>query len=156
MIAGIDLSTRCIDIVAIDEDDPSLADHLAIQIQARGWFHAARSIRRLFAEQELYGWLQDRNVHLIGVEQPFGPSRQTIAALHAVLGGVVASLPQRMVVLEITPADMRQCLGLPGNCAKELMHERIPPFPRWPADALDAWAVAHAALKLCENGVKAA
>jgi hypothetical protein len=167
MIVGVDLSTRAIDLVAIDEDEPARADHLRIPLE-QPWWEAARWMRMSFVDHDLYRWLEDRSVHLAGIERPYGPNRQAIASLHTILGAFLAALPYTVAAFEITPADMRRELGLPGNCAKAGMHRAIreaiwrpdgkwshtgsAPWLDWPPDAYDAWAAAYACLRINERG----
>jgi hypothetical protein len=75
-------------------------------------------------------------------------------------------------VLDITPAQMRQELGLPGTAEKGRLQIAVfealggtPPIHfaanrctspgttyGWPPDAFDAWAVAWATMRICERG----
>lgn len=93
------------------------------------------------------------------MERPYGPSRGSIASLHTILGAVLATIPQHITVLEVRPAEMRKYLSLPGNCKKEQMHSAIRDLrvatSAWPPDALDAWAVAWAAYRMCEKAAAA-
>lgn len=155
-ILGVDLSTKAIDLVLLDEDDPAQATHHRIAL-ATPWWNAATDMRNT-----LRGIDHSENVHLAGIERPYGPSRQVIASLHTILGAVLASMPAHITCLEIRPADMRHELGLPGNCPKETMHfavnrhfeEHGTCYTLWPPDAYDAWAAGHAALRMCERAAE--
>jgi len=166
MIAGIDLSTKAIDLVAINEDNPAQCEHHRIPLNDP-WWHSATSMRFRFTLNHTHNWLEQRNVYLVGIERPYGPSRQTIASLHTILGAVLATLPVH--AFEISPADMRRELGLKTNCHKSTLHDAVwvavngppgdqtrwhqpDPLKGWPPDAYDAWAVAHAAMKINERG----
>jgi len=159
-VLGVDLSTRNIDLVLLDEDDPTRATHHRIKLE-QPWWESARNMVWILDERfghHNYHELQD--VSLAGVERPYGPNRQAIASLHTILGAFLASLPSWVCPVEIRPADMRRELGLPGNCKKARMQAVIidglwTSFEDWwPPDALDAWAAGHAALRMCERNVK--
>jgi hypothetical protein len=156
VILGVDLSTKAIDLVCLDEDNPAGCEHLRVELQP-GWWQSASRMRETMRPARR--WMENRAVFLIGVERPYGPSRQAIASLHTVMGAFLASLPPLTTAFEVSPADMRRELGLPGNCSKADMHDAInchfSPYPHtdsWPPDAYDAWAAGHAALRINERG----
>ncbi len=162
-----------IDFVAIDEDDVALAEHLRVELPAAAgrradpwhWLESARRMRHVLADADIWDWIDDHEIHLLGIERPYGPNRQSIASLHTILGAVLSCLPQRIDAYVVTPAEMRLELGLPGNCAKEVMHEEIRRrlgsrawpaygYDAWPPDGYDAWAAGHAALRINERGTE--
>jgi hypothetical protein len=161
MILGVDLSTKAIDLVALDEDNPARCEHRRVEL-SQGWWHSAGLMGHILRDGKTASWIWERNVFLAGVERPYGPSRQAIASLHTILGAFLASVPPGITAFEVSPADMRRELGLPGNCAKERMHEavirqlKVGPAERadikWPDDAFDAWAAGFAALRINERG----
>ena len=112
-------------------------------------------------------WLEQRNVHLCGIERPYSTPQQigTATKLHVILGAVLASLPTFVEPFEVSPNDMRRELGLKANCKKWVVRTEVQrrlteanvndAWQRdrvWPDDAYDAWAVAHAALRINERG----
>jgi hypothetical protein len=159
-VGGIDLSTKAVDVVAIDEDDPSRCQHLRIALDG-GWWDAARAMRsHAFFDAGVYAWLDGRNVRLVGIERPYSqPSHIGSATkLHAILGAVLASLPASVHAFEVSPNEMRRELGLPGNCDKGAMRAEVYSRLRrgddgfgWPDDAYDAWAAAYATLRMNER-----
>lgn len=179
--AGLDLSTRHLDYVTIDTDNPSAYEHRRIDLPTP-WWDAARTMMdtmltghapdgQSMDHLSVRSWLHHNGVQLLGVERPYGPHRQAIAALHTILGAVIASIPAHITVLEIRPAEMRAELGLKATAPKEAMHDEIRrrlghhPFTLadhgdavqsqpWPGDALDAWAVAWAAWKICDRAAE--
>jgi hypothetical protein len=159
MVLGVDLSTKAIDLVALDEDNPAMCEHRRVELPDP-WWNTARWMRSLLRVASIPTWLEERNVYLVGVERPYGPSRQAIASLHTVMGALIASLPPQVTAFEVSPADMRRELGLPGNCAKHKMHDRIMFYfsshggklPYSEPDAFDAWAAGFAALRINERG----
>lgn len=153
MVAGCDLSTKAIDIVALDENNPAQCQHLRIPLN-NPWWTSATDMRLTFSLNRVYDWLEQRNVYLVGVERPYGRQLNAVTSLHTILGAVLATLP--VTAFEVSPADMRRELGLPGNCGKAAMHDTIAnliqPNITWPGDAYDAWAAAYAAMKINERG----
>jgi hypothetical protein len=159
MVLGVDLSTKAIDLVALDEDNPTRCEHRRVEL-SQGWWHSAGLMRHILRDGKTASWIWERNVFLAGVERPYGPSRQAIASLHTILGAFLASVPPGITAFEVSPADMRRELGLPGNCAKHKMHDRIMFYfsshggklPYSEPDAFDAWAAGFAALRINERG----
>jgi hypothetical protein len=159
MILGVDLSTKAIDLVALDEDNPARCEHRRVEL-SQGWWHSAGLMGHILRDGKTASWIWERNVFLAGVERPYGPSRQAIASLHTILGAFLASVPPGITAFEVSPADMRRELGLPGNCAKHKMHDRIMFYfsshggklPYSEPDAFDAWAAGFAALRINERG----
>lgn len=162
-VCGIDLSTKAVDLVVIDEDNPALCEHLRIPLTLP-WWESAQHMRRIMPDHGAYTWLHQRNVHLAGVERPFGKNLKALASLHTILGAVLCALPGTVTAFEVTPGDMRRELGLPGTCKKALMHEAVKArlnddtwthlrqLYSWSPDAFDAWAAAHACLRMNERG----
>lgn len=153
MIGGIDLSTKAIDLVAISEDDPRDYQKMRVTL-GPDWFVQSRFMREAFEFASMLSFLSINNIWMVGVERPYGPSRQSIASLHTVMGAVIASLPRHITVMEVRPYEMRRELGLTAGASKAAMHEKI--IERGVTegdkpDVLDAWAVAHAALRMCER-----
>ena len=97
-----------------------------------------------------------------------------------ILGALLATLAidaPWLTTLEIRPAEMRRELGLPGTASKEQMHEEVRsrigcpvcklpfrghptnwclpgPEHHWLPDALDSWAVAWAAYRMCDRAAE--
>lgn len=169
--AGLDISTKFLDFVILNTEHPSECEHRRVQLATEDgkWWESARGMGSViwwpddgFKEPTIPGWFRSHGVELLGIERPYGPSRGSIASLHTILGAVLATIPQHIQVLEIRPSEMRRHLGLPGNCSKERMHDAVwtktngyplselttkHPCP----DMLDAWAVAWAAYRMCED-----
>lgn len=171
-VAGLDISTRNLDFVILNTEHPSECEHRRVELAREDgrWWESARRMEASLAsmehaEMDDYPWIDYwtfNGVSLLGIERPYGPSRGSIASLHTILGAVLATIPQHIQVLEIRPSEMRRHLGLPGNCSKERMHDAVwtktngyplselttkHPCP----DMLDAWAVAWAAYRMCED-----
>ena len=156
MVGGIDLSTRAVDLVALDEDAIDRADHLRVPLP-HDWWDGARTMRETLLDHGVTGWLYDRNVRLVGVEKPYSTPQQigTACKLYAILGAVVASLPKDITVFAVTPGQMRIELGLSGRAKKHEMHDMVRWWgvgDGWPPDALDGWAAAYACMRINERG----
>lgn len=172
--AGLDISTKFLDFVILNTEHPSECEHRRVQLATEDgkWWESARGMGSViwwpddgFKEPTIPGWFRSHGVELLGIERPYGPSRGSIASLHTILGAVLATIPQHITVLEVRPAEMRQALGLKGNVSKETMVEAVcfracrceiragecDICGKWPPDALDAWAVAWAAYRMCEK-----
>lgn len=166
-VVGCDLSTRAIDLVSLDEDTPARCEHLRVPLTGEWWW-SARNMRRGLQEHHIPEWLDEKGVHLVGVERPYGRQIKAVAALYTIMGAFLASMPPRVLCFEVSPAQMRQELGIPGNCAKAKLHDavwshvfgRVPAVGLvaidWPDDAYDAWAAGHAALAINDRATKEA
>lgn len=172
-VVGVDLSTRAIDLVALDEDNPAICEHLSVPLTGE-WWHSARNMRKGLQSDLVPEWLDEKGVHLVGVERPYGKQVKAVAALYTIMGAFLASMPPSVMCFEVSPAQMRQELGLPGNCGKAAMHEAVLTAlchwevieggiayrsggnRFWPDDALDAWAAGYAALRINERAAKEA
>lgn len=156
-VIGVDLSTRKIHYVAID-GSAALAGSWHIDIrQGDGrtpWWESSRSMRRLVSP--LVETIERLEAPLVAIERPYGPHRQSIAGLHAILGALLASLPDSVTAMEISPGEMRAELGVAYNAPKKIMHDQARRHVLLESpDAIDAWAAAHAALRLCERACEA-
>jgi hypothetical protein len=164
MVLGVDLSTKAIDLVALDEDNPSVCEHRRVELsdEDKQWWDSSRYMLGFLDNSGARRWMHDHRIFLVGVERPYGPSRLSIASLHTILGAFIASLPRGIKAFEVSPADMRRELGLPGNCAKQYVYNQVvdrllaagqeETLRDWPLDAYDAWAAGHAALRINERG----
>lgn len=148
-VLGIDLSTKHVDLVLLDEESPR-ASWQRISFDGASAFDRLRQVRERMPGR---AWFDEHGVYLIAVEAPFGVSRG-IYPLERVFGAVVASLPAELLVYEVSPAEWRLAIGLPGNakkahCADQV--RRMWPQPRPDLllqDACDAYAVALCAREL--------
>lgn len=162
MIAGIDFSTKAVDVVLLEEDD-NTAEALRFELPGRTAFEAARSVAHFLPRS---GWWRDHGIYLVGIEQPFGVSFRSASALMRVQGAIIATIgfppamPNRALV-EIPPHEWKRELGLSGNANKldvaKRVHELYPETQYgWGQDALDAYGIAYAVRGLCERAAVAA
>lgn len=177
IVAGADLSTRALDLCVLDTETMA-AEHRRVTLASKGgqWWQTAGRMWQLLDWADMgdpdgispLDWLRYRRVTLLGIERPYGPSRQSIASLHVILGALLATLAidaQWLPTLEIRPSEMRHCLGLKANASKQEMHAEIvarlvagdgmdTTAAIYTPDALDSWAVAWAAYKICERAAE--
>ena len=64
-------------------------------------------------------WWEDHGCIAVGIEEPQGAQRATVAKLKAIQGAVVACIPRDLVVEPIVPTKWRKELGIKGNATKE-------------------------------------
>lgn len=159
--AGCDLSTRALDLCVLDTDTGH-AEHRRVALTGRWWNDAGHMWQHLARREpeddmDTLEWLRHHRVDLLGIERPYGPHRQAIAALHAILGALLSALATDaswLPTLEVRPAEMRRELGLKANAGKKEMHRRVLELgdvAPWGPDALDAYAVAFAAYRMCQD-----
>lgn len=151
-IAGIDLSTKAIDIVLLDEDTDR-AHHHRVELAGGGAFLAALDVRDRMPSRS---WWEDAAVVSIWLELPFARHLKSVAPLMRIQGAVLASLPRSLVAGELTPQTWKRLTVGQSNAAKPDVANWV--FGRWlncPAavgqDACDAYAVAWAGRMLEET-----
>lgn len=154
-IAGIDFSTKAIDIVLIDEDDTEPVQWHRWPVNATTPFYAARRISHYLPTP---GWWEDHDVYLIGIEQPFGRHIKGLVPLMRMQGAIVARLPREICVLELPVSEWKREFTGKGNASKtdvflQATRYDIDGLIPWldcdekacPQDAVDAYAIAYAA-----------
>lgn len=155
MIVGIDLSTHNVDLVKLDEDSDR-AEWVRVPLVGENAIDRARSYAdrhhdHLAAVADWDGYWSD--VVLVALEDPAG--RGDTRKIARVQGVVIATIPTRVQVWTMQPAEWRKACAMPGNCPKERVRlfaevrlQDADPggdFQRWPQDAYDAYAIAYAA-----------
>ena len=171
-IVGIDLSTHNVDLVKLDEDDDR-AEWVRVPLVGENAIDRARSYRKGVRETfEQMAWKDGRapaydwasewwdDVILAALEDPAG--RGDTRKIARVQGVVIATIPARVQVWTLQPAEWRKACGLPGNCSKEMV--RVWACDRWPAflvgrvpqDCIDAYAIAYAARAINESAASVA
>lgn len=157
-VLGIDVSTKAIDLVLLDENsDQATWDHLELRGAT-----AFDRLRDIPLRMPKWGWYEDSNIYLIAIEAPYGRAQAgTLAKLSRVFGAVIACLPRALdPVWEVPPHDWRRELGVPGNAPKQACAERCVELGAYPAwadqNAYDAYAVARYAREVNRRGIEAA
>jgi hypothetical protein len=156
-VVGCDVSTKAVDLVRIDETTQACAWN---RIELRGTT-ALERLRDLphRMPKPASGWWDD--CYLAAFEAPMGRGQAgTIAKLSRVLGAVIAHIPTRIELWEVTPQDWRRALELPGNAPKDVCAARcvqLGAYAEWEQqDAYDAYAVAFFARQVNQRGIEAA
>jgi hypothetical protein len=157
MIAGIDYSTRAVDVVLLDEDTDAATWH-RFELVGADAFDRARDVRRAMLSRPM-PW-EDRlsgdsslfwdDVLACGIEDPRGFNS---GSLYRVQGAILACLPARLLVHPLIPSSWRKTVGLPGNANKQGVWEFADGKGKghWPQDACDAYCIALATRTLLER-----
>lgn len=122
---GIDLSTKAIDIVTLNEDD-NYADHFRVRIDLPSGATTTERARRLRDRMPARtAWL-DAGVTLLAIEEPFfAGSPMGLAPLLVVYGGLLQLLPAALPLLELRADDWRKECGLAIRKRKNLPDDQL-------------------------------
>jgi len=164
MIAGIDFSTKAVDVVLLDEDTDA-AEWRRFELTGHDAFQRTRSIRTHFVGFAHSMW---DDVLAVGIEDPRG---YNAGALYRVQGGILTCIPAATLVYPWIPSEWRKQVGLPGNASKQTVamfarERRVAQAlwdsadgyrspPMWPQDACDAYCIALATRQRLQYGVAA-
>ena len=153
-IAGIDLSSVAVHVVAIDEDSGAYMSRLVADLECGPGdaFERARRVRHLLPPAG--HWRE--NFAAIGIEETFSNRVCTAVTLARVQGAVLACLPREMLVMPL-PANYRKPHGWKAltvgktNASKDEVREwaldqGMP--PGLAQDFYDAFAIARAVREL--------
>jgi len=151
-VAGVDVSTKAIDLVLVPvEDGPPVWHHYPLT-GTDAW-ERTRSIPSAMPDRASTFY---DTVVAIGVENPAG-----LHGAHAVqraVGAVLACLPPLTLVQPWRPSEWRKAVGLPGNCGKahvmqhaDLHRGYYGDSSHWPQDACDALCIAVATRNALEK-----
>jgi hypothetical protein len=151
MIAGIDYSTRAVDVVLLDEDSDAATWH-RFELDGADAFDRARDV---YAAMPAWtGELWD-SVLAAGIEEPRGFNA---GALYRIQGAILQCLPSTLLVHPLIPSQWRKTVGLPGNASKDDVAEWATwkgglgaKAVFWPQDACDAYCIALATRTLLER-----
>jgi hypothetical protein len=148
MIAGIDYSTRAVDVVLLDEDSDA-ATWLRIPLFGQDAFERVRSVR-----QGMRSSMWD-DALAIGIEDPRG---YNAGALYRIQGAILSCIPNAILVQPFIPSQWRKTVGLPGNASKAQAADFVQSvkYPaaytlEWPQDACDAYCIALATRTLIQK-----
>lgn len=138
---GIDLSSKAIDLVLLDEN-ADRATWTRIDLEGATAFERARDVANKMPQPS---WYIDRGVYLIALERPFVRFGQDVIRL--VQGCVLGSLPADLPCWEVAVSQWKKALGIPikekpsvvsfGNFTFTVDSDTF-----WPQDAFDALGVA--------------
>ena len=148
---GIDLSSRAIDLVRLDENQDE-AEWRSVNLSgADAW------TRTLDLRGNMPTSLWWDEVYLCAIEKPFGPSRRAQSVLMRVQGAILASIPSHVELWEVDPATWKKALGLKQS--EKPSWSAFPPSffdDYWDQNARDALGVALYARDENARGVAAA
>ena len=113
-LAGIDFSTRAIDVVLIDENDAEPPRWHRLILKGADAFERTRELSRPLA---YHLGLDLDDTLAIGIEDPAG--NHGVRALARVQGAILARLPRDVLVVPLAPSQWRKRVGLPGNATKQ-------------------------------------
>lgn len=154
-VAGIDYSTRYVDIVTVPLDGNAAPIWHRFPLTGADAFDRARSVADAMPGRTSV--LYD-DIIAIGIEHPAG--HHGTGALLRVQGAILARIPARMLVHPLPPGKWRKIVGLPGNASKEdvrvwaLSEVRGFAHLNWRAasyDCTDAYCIALATRRLLEQ-----
>lgn len=147
-VAGIDYSTKAVDIVVIPEHGPP-AWH-RFPLTGNDAFDRTRSVADAMPGRHSVFW---DDVLAVGIEHPGG--KFGTRELLRVQGAILSCVPARMLVEPWPPAKWRKAVGLAGNASKvdvrdwSLLHGlenhtvgNPTASKGWPQDAHDAHLIA--------------
>ena len=144
---GIDLNSKVIDLVLVDENHDQ-ALHEGRELTGPSAFERARTVLDAMPTSS---WYDEHGVYLVAIEKPFFRNGQDLIRL--VQGAVLAAIPRRIEVWEVSPSQWKKPLGLPIR--EKPSAALFPSFDveGWPQDALDALAVGLYARDLNAAGI---
>lgn len=149
-VAGIDVSTKQIAIVLLDDDTNRATAHtypLLADSGDRPAWTAARSVQDVMPRQHGMFW---DPVWLIGIEDPYSVNRGTAKAYGLIIGAVLTMLPRDVPVVPMPSTEWkRETCGNPKATKDEVAQwvgrTWTDIFALADQDVLDAYAIAYAA-----------
>jgi hypothetical protein len=153
VIAGIDYSTRAVDVVLLDEDTDA-ATWFRSELHGADAFDRARDVNRAMVDD--FGSEFWEDVLAIGIEDPRGYGS---GSLYRVQGALLSCLPCDTLIHPLIPSAWRKTVGLPGNASKDAVYgfanfrrqQTDDPFDYWAQDACDAYCIALATRTLIQK-----
>ena len=142
-IAGIDYSTKAIDLVTIPHDEPGAPQWHTFPLEGDGAFDRARDVANALHGRSSAFW---DDILAVGIEHPGG--HYGTQAMIRIQGAILSCIPARMLVQPLSPARWRKLVGISGNSTKEqvLIFSAVKLGERtdgqWPQDAHDAHLIA--------------
>ena len=157
-IVGIDLSTKAVELVSLDDDTGRPAwDH--VHLTGSTALERLRDVPRRMPRWASAWW---DDVLIAAIEAPYGGPTQagTLAKLSRVFGAVATCIPPHVEVWEVMPKAWRLELDLPGNASKDQVARRaveLGAYRQWACqDAYDGFGLAWYARNVNTRGINAA
>lgn len=154
-VAGIDLSTRGIDIVLLHDNHQ--AERFTFPLEGELAFDRCRHVRRALPGAS---WWENHGVYLAGIEKPMRRHTVAVAALMRVQGAIIARLPEYLTVVETPVTEWKRLFVGKGNASKREVAETGArlldhwPHLKWPQDAYDALGIACAVRDLNDQAIR--
>lgn len=149
LVAGIDISTRAIDLVLVPVENNAPPMWHRFELTGQDAWERARSVRMALPGRTSQLWDE---VLAFGVEDPRGINPGPI---FRVQGALLACLPSDALVHPLVPSQWRKLNELNGNASKQAVRlaaiDDYPEFVDWPQDACDAYCIAQATRQLLEQ-----
>jgi hypothetical protein len=108
-VLGIDLSSRAIDLVLLNENHDQ-AEWVRVELEGSTAFERARDVAE---KMPTPSWYDNHGVYLVAVERPFSQSRNDTIRL--IQGCVLSAIPRRLDVLEVAPQTWKAHIGFKGK-----------------------------------------
>lgn len=159
-VAGIDYSTKAIDVVLLDDDSAATTTWHRFNLTGQDAFDRARAVKAAMPTTSFWD-----DVVACGIEDPRGYGA---GSLYRVQGAILACLPRTLLVQPLIPSSWRKTVGLKGNaskldvavfaferlrgCPEQKFRSRAPAIGVYPQDAFDAYCLALATRSLIELG----
>lgn len=162
-VAGIDVSTRAIDLVLLDLDTDR-AEWARYELTGGDLVERVRSIKDWRVPWTLGATLGRDNAHVwddvvaIGIERPAG--KHGVAQVSMAFGAALICLPKETLVQPWQPAEWRKACGMKGNATKQDVagwawdarsDAAAISVADWPQDACDAYCIAYATRSVLET-----
>lgn len=156
-VVGIDLSTKAIDLVKVDETG-NAGHWWACHMEGQKAWDRTLAIPSVMPDSDYWA-----DVYLVAIEAPYGRGQAgTTALLNRVVGAVMASLPTPLREPErcwiVGPHEWKNGLGLKAKPTNEWFFENAPGgfwYVDWPQDAKDAYCLARWARDMNARGIAA-
>jgi Holliday junction resolvasome RuvABC endonuclease subunit len=152
-VAGIDFSTKAIDVVLLNDDTDHATWHRYTITHKQGAFYAARQVNDAMPTSSF--WDQ---VWLAAIEDPYSNSRGTAKALGMIRGAVLASIPTRLPILPTAPQEWKRVFCGNPSASKTDVKDAAIRRGFDPADAAqdayDAYGIAWAIRKLNHDAIE--
>ena len=156
-IAGIDVSTKAVDLALIHQDNLQPPKWHHYPLTGHDAWERTRSIPYAMPGPHSTFW---DTVAAIGMENPAGT--HGAHAVQRAVGAVLACLPPLALVQPWRPSEWRKACAMPGNASKGhvraaamddvmLIHGYQAWMDEWPQDAWDAHCVAIATRNAIEH-----
>ena len=124
VVAGIDYSSLCVDIVLLSAYDVSEPTAFRFPLKGKGSFDRTRQIGQLLPDRKASFW---DDVVAIGIEEPAGKG---IHYQTRVQGAILSMIPSEKLVWPWYPHEWKRLVGLPGNATKAEIVEHATPLLR--------------------------